>query len=159
MFSNSVLTVTGKSDFQFSKFYNINRALAPNVPGSKHETMIRINQNKFQVALYSCCLVLHSCCLVLYLCCSVLHSCCLVLCRVVLMLSCVVLVLYLCCLVLCRVVLVLSCVVSCCLVLCRVATRVAFQTRLFHIYTNYVFKVKQFNSKILMQCNTKDLNC
>ena len=46
-FSSSILTVTGKSDFQFSKFYNINRGLEPNIPGSEHATMIRINQNKF----------------------------------------------------------------------------------------------------------------
>ena len=29
-FYSSILTVTGKSDFQFSKFYNVNRALEPN---------------------------------------------------------------------------------------------------------------------------------
>ena len=46
-FSSSILTVTGKSYFQFSKFYSINRALEPNIPDSKHATMIRINQNKF----------------------------------------------------------------------------------------------------------------
>ena len=46
-FYSSILTVTGKSDFQFSKFYNINRALEPNIPGSEHTSMIRINLNKF----------------------------------------------------------------------------------------------------------------
>ena len=46
-FSSLILTITGKSDFQFSKFYNINRALEPNITGSEHATMIRINQNKF----------------------------------------------------------------------------------------------------------------
>ena len=39
-FSSSILTVTGKSNFQFSKFYNINRALESNIPGSKYATMI-----------------------------------------------------------------------------------------------------------------------
>ena len=46
-FSSPILTVTGKSNFQFSKFYNINRGLEPNMPGSEHATMIRINENKF----------------------------------------------------------------------------------------------------------------
>ena len=40
IFSSSILTVTGKSDFQFSTFYNISRALEPNIPGSKHATII-----------------------------------------------------------------------------------------------------------------------
>ena len=84
--SSSILIVTEKSDFQFSKFYDISRGLEPNIPGSKHSTMIRINKNKFQVVLYSCCFVLYSCCLLLY-------SCCFVLCllsRVVLCCTCVV---------------------------------------------------------------------
>ena len=94
-FPSSILAVTGKRDFQFSKFYNINRALEANIPCFEYAAMIQIKQNKFYVVLCSCCLVLKSCCLVLC-------SCCLVLSRVVLMLSCVV-----------------SCcarVVSCCLV-------------------------------------------
>ena len=36
----SIFTVTRESDFQFSKFYNINRALEPNIHGSDHATMI-----------------------------------------------------------------------------------------------------------------------
>ena len=39
-FPSSILAVTGKSDFQFSKFYNINRALEPNIPGSEYTEMI-----------------------------------------------------------------------------------------------------------------------
>ena len=58
--------------FQFSTFYNINRALDPNIPGSGHATIIWINQNKFYVVLKSCCLVLYSCLPVLYSCCLVL---------------------------------------------------------------------------------------
>ena len=46
-FSSSILTLTGKSGFQFSKFYNINRDLDANIPGSEYATMISINQNKF----------------------------------------------------------------------------------------------------------------
>ena len=42
-FSSSILTVTGNIDFQFSKFYNTNRALESI---SEHATMMRINQNK-----------------------------------------------------------------------------------------------------------------
>ena len=118
MFSSSILTVNGKTDFQFSKFCTINRALEPNIPVPEHATMMWINQNKFWIVLYSCCLVLYSCCLVLHSCCTRVVSCC-----VVLYLCCFVL--HLCCLVLCRVVLVLPCVVSCCLVLCHVVTRVA----------------------------------
>ena len=33
-FSSSVLTVAGKSNFHFSKVYNINGGLEPNIPGS-----------------------------------------------------------------------------------------------------------------------------
>ena len=47
IFSSSILTVTGKRDFQFSKFYTINRALEPNIPVPEHATMMWINQNKF----------------------------------------------------------------------------------------------------------------
>ena len=47
IFSSSILTVTGKSDFQFSKFYTTSTALEPNTPSSEHATMIWINQNKF----------------------------------------------------------------------------------------------------------------
>ena len=95
-FFSSILTVTGKSNFQF---YNINRALEPNIPSSEHATMIGINQNKFYVVLYSCYLVLYSCCLVL---CHVV----LVLFRFVLVLS--------------RVVSLYTSVVLCCVVLSRV---------------------------------------
>ena len=107
-FPSSILAVTGKRDFQFSKLYNINRALEPNIPCFEYAAMIQIKQNKFYVVLCSCCLVLDSCC-------PVLCSCCLVLSRGVLMLSRVVL----CCVMLC----------SCCLVLsrvCHVFTRVVF---------------------------------
>ena len=38
-FSSSILAVTGKRDFQFSKFYNINRALEPNIPGPQYAAM------------------------------------------------------------------------------------------------------------------------
>ena len=38
MFSSPILN--WKNDFQFSKFYNINRAFEPNIPGSEYETMI-----------------------------------------------------------------------------------------------------------------------
>ena len=40
IFSSSILTVTGKRDFQFSKFYTINRALEPNIPVPEHATMM-----------------------------------------------------------------------------------------------------------------------
>ena len=93
MFSSSILTVTGKSDFQFSKFCNINRALEPNIQGSEYATMIRINRNKFRLFV----LVLSR--VVLLLSHIALVTCCIVLCRVVLVLS--------------RVVPVLSHVVSC----------------------------------------------
>ena len=46
-FSSSILTVAGKSEFQFSKFYNINSALETNISGSEYATMVWINQNKF----------------------------------------------------------------------------------------------------------------
>ena len=39
-FLSSILAVTGKSDFQFSKFYDINRALEPNIPVSEYAVMI-----------------------------------------------------------------------------------------------------------------------
>ena len=39
-FPSSVLAVTGKTDFHFSKFYNIKRALEPNIPGPKYAAMI-----------------------------------------------------------------------------------------------------------------------
>ena len=39
-FPSSILAVTGKWDFQFSKFCNINRALEPNIPGFKYVAMI-----------------------------------------------------------------------------------------------------------------------
>ena len=38
-FPISILAVTGKTDFQFSKFYSINRALEPNRPGSEYTAM------------------------------------------------------------------------------------------------------------------------
>ena len=38
-FPSSILAVTGKIDFQFSKFYNINRALEPNITGSEYTAM------------------------------------------------------------------------------------------------------------------------
>ena len=59
-FSSSILAFTGKSDFQFSKLYNINRALEPNIPGFGYAAMIKINQNKFYVILHSFCIL--SCC-------------------------------------------------------------------------------------------------
>ena len=96
--SSSILAVTGKSGFQFSKFYSINRALEPKIPGSEYAEMIWINKSKFQVVLYPYCTRVVSCCLVLYLP----------------------------CLMLCRVELVLPCVVSCCFVVYRVVTRVVF---------------------------------
>ena len=40
IFSSSILTVTGKSDFQFSKFYTTSTALEPNIPSSEHATVI-----------------------------------------------------------------------------------------------------------------------
>ena len=46
-FSSSLLTVGGKSEFQFSKFYNISSALETNISGSEYATMVWINQNKF----------------------------------------------------------------------------------------------------------------
>ena len=86
-FSSSILTVTGKSDFQFSKFYNINRGLEPNIPGSEHATMIRIkNFRLFCTRVVSCCTRVVSCCTRVVSCCVY----CLVLCRVVLVLSCIV---------------------------------------------------------------------
>ena len=39
-FPNSNLAVTGKRNFKFSKFYNINRALEPNIPGSEYAALI-----------------------------------------------------------------------------------------------------------------------
>ena len=33
-FSSSILTVIGKGSFHFSKFYNTNRALEPNIPAA-----------------------------------------------------------------------------------------------------------------------------
>ena len=45
-FSSSLLTVAGKSEFQFSKFYNISSALETNISGSEYATMVWINQNK-----------------------------------------------------------------------------------------------------------------
>ena len=39
-FPSSILAVTGKSDFQFSKFYNINRVLEPNIPAPSMQPMI-----------------------------------------------------------------------------------------------------------------------
>ena len=36
-FPSSVLTATGKSDYQFSKFYNINRTFEPDIPGSIYQ--------------------------------------------------------------------------------------------------------------------------
>ena len=73
-FHSSILAVTGKEDFQFSEFYNINRALKHNIPAP--------NIQRFYVVLHSCCLVLYSCCLVLSCvvpCCTCVVSCCLVL--------------------------------------------------------------------------------
>ena len=40
IFFCSILTVTGKSDFQFSKFYNTNRALEANITDPEYATMI-----------------------------------------------------------------------------------------------------------------------
>ena len=114
--SSSVLVFTGKSNFHFSKVYDINRGLEP--------------MHSCCLVLYSCCLVLHSCFVVLYSCRLVLYLWCLVLCRVLSCSTRVVLcytrvvscclelysfcvVLYSCCLVLYR-------VVSCCVVLLRV---------------------------------------
>ena len=57
-FSNSILAFTGKCDFQFSKFQNINIVLELNIPGSEYAAMIKANQNKFYIVLYSCCVVL-----------------------------------------------------------------------------------------------------
>ena len=57
-FSNSILAFIGKSDFQFSKFQNINIVLEPNIPGSEYPPMIKTNQNKCYIMLYSCCVVL-----------------------------------------------------------------------------------------------------
>ena len=37
---SSILAVTGKSNSQFAKFYNINRVLEPNTSGSKYAAMI-----------------------------------------------------------------------------------------------------------------------
>ena len=65
IFSGSIFAATWESDFQFSKFYNINRALEPNIPGCKYAAMIPANQNKFYVVFYSCCLVLYFYCFVL----------------------------------------------------------------------------------------------
>ena len=39
-FFSSVLTFNRKSDFQFSKFYVINRALEPNIPSYQYAAMI-----------------------------------------------------------------------------------------------------------------------
>ena len=39
-FSSSILAVTGKSNFQFSKVYNINRGLEPNILGSEYTGML-----------------------------------------------------------------------------------------------------------------------
>ena len=38
-FPSSILTVIGKRDFQFSKLYNRNRALEPNILGSEYTAM------------------------------------------------------------------------------------------------------------------------
>ena len=82
-YCSSILAVTGKSNSQFAKFYNINRVLEPNTSGSKYAAMIYINQNKFCVVLYSCCTCGVSYCThvafelsrVAY-CCTCVASCC-----------------------------------------------------------------------------------
>ena len=106
MFSSSILTVTGKSDFQFSKFYTTSTALEPNIPSSEHATVIWINQNKVlgcfvlvlsRVVLELLCVVFVSshvmpCCTCVISCCTcvvvswciLLYSCCLALCCLVL---------------------------------------------------------------------------
>ena len=38
--SSSILAFAGQSDFQFSMFCNINRALESNIPGSEYAAMI-----------------------------------------------------------------------------------------------------------------------
>ena len=79
-FSSSILTVTGKSSFHFSKFYNTNRALEPNIPDPEHATMIQINQNKFYFVLLLSRVVLVLSRVVSF--CTRVVSCCLVLGRV-----------------------------------------------------------------------------
>ena len=51
--SSTILAFAGQSDFQFSMFCNINRALESNIPGSEYAAMIKINRNKFYLMLYS----------------------------------------------------------------------------------------------------------